>query len=90
MKLCAAFCAVSSLTTTAFAATPAEDLATFSKRRIADLAEFPDPTWFSKIQTWVDTQRDDGTWADVNYLSGCAARMHSAPYSNPSAPKKKI
>ncbi|KAJ2965504.1 hypothetical protein NQ176_g10584 [Zarea fungicola] len=79
MKLCAALCAVSSLTTTVFAATAAEDLATFSKRRIADLAEFPDPTWFSKIQTWVDTQRDDGTWADVNYLSGCTAQRANWP-----------
>lgn len=51
-----------------------DDLDMFSKRRIADLAEFPDPTWFGNISTWLDAQKDDGTWSDVNYLSGCPAR----------------
>lgn len=50
-------------------------MATFSKRRIADLAEFPDPEWFANIQSWADAQKEDGTWSDVNYLSGCPARM---------------
>lgn len=52
------------------------DMATLSERRIADLAEFPDPPWFDKIQSWVDSQKEDGTWSDVNYLSGCPARMN--------------
>lgn len=55
-------------------ASPDDSLAIFAKRRTADLAQFPDPTWFSKIDSWLSSQKDDGTWSDVNYLSGCAAR----------------
>jgi hypothetical protein len=51
-----------------------DSLAIFAKRRTADLAQFPDPTWFSKIDSWLSSQKDDGTWSDVNYLSGCPAR----------------
>lgn len=51
-----------------------DSLATFATRRTADLAQFPDPTWFSKIDSWLSSQKDDGTWSDVNYLSGCPAR----------------
>ncbi|KAM3499288.1 hypothetical protein MY10362_007447 [Beauveria mimosiformis] len=49
-------------------------MATLFRRRVADLAEFPDPAWFGSIPKWIGTQKPDGTWADVNYLSGCAAR----------------
>ncbi|PMB71518.1 hypothetical protein BM221_001608 [Beauveria bassiana] len=49
-------------------------MATLFRRRVADLAEFPDPAWFGNVSKWIDTQKPDGTWADVNYLSGCAAR----------------
>lgn len=56
------------------AASSSDDLALFAKRRTADLAQFPDPTWFAKIDTWLSSQKDDGTWSDVNYLSGCPAR----------------
>lgn len=56
------------------AASRDDELALISKRRIADLAQFPDPTWFSQISAWLDTQKSDGTWPDVNYMSGCAAR----------------
>ncbi|KAM3453406.1 hypothetical protein MY3296_003814 [Beauveria thailandica] len=51
----------------------ANDMATLFRRRVADLAEFPDPAWFGSIPEWIGTQKPDGTWADVNYLSGCAA-----------------
>ncbi|KAJ4144516.1 hypothetical protein LMH87_003397 [Akanthomyces muscarius] len=57
----------------------AEDMTTLSRRRVADLAEFSDPSWFGSIQKWIDTQRPDGTWADVNYLSGCPARRANWP-----------
>jgi hypothetical protein len=56
------------------AASPDDSLAIFAKRRTADLAQFPDPTWFTKIDTWLSSQKGDGTWSDVNYLSGCPAR----------------
>lgn len=50
------------------------ELELISKNRIADLAQFPDPTWFNQISTWLASQKSDGTWPDVNYLSGCKAR----------------
>ncbi|ETR98059.1 polysaccharide lyase family 8 protein [Trichoderma reesei RUT C-30] len=56
-----------------------DDLALFAKRRTADLAQFPDPTWFAKIDTWLSSQKDDGTWSDVNYLSGCPAQRANWP-----------
>ncbi|KAG8419582.1 hypothetical protein J3458_004439 [Metarhizium acridum] len=56
-----------------------DELALISKRRIADLAQFPDPTWFSQISTCLETQKSDGTWPDVNYMSGCAAQRANWP-----------
>ncbi|OAA69683.1 polysaccharide lyase family 8 protein [Cordyceps fumosorosea ARSEF 2679] len=84
MRLCAFAWALSTLQTTTWAADvqdadAAEDLAVLSRRRVADLAEFPDPSWFNSVQKWIDTQRPDGTWADVNYLSGCPARRANWP-----------
>ncbi|EFY99471.2 glycosaminoglycan (GAG) polysaccharide lyase [Metarhizium robertsii] len=61
------------------AASRDDELALISKRRIADLAQFPDPTWFSQISAWLDTQKSDGTWPDVNYMSGCAAQRANWP-----------
>ncbi|KAL6863621.1 polysaccharide lyase family 8 protein [Trichoderma novae-zelandiae] len=61
------------------AASSQDDLALFAKRRTADLAQFPDPTWFANIDTWLTSQRDDGTWSDVNYLSGCPAQRANWP-----------
>ncbi|OAQ96867.1 hypothetical protein LLEC1_07262 [Akanthomyces lecanii] len=55
------------------------DLATLSRRRVADLAEYPDPSWFGNISTWIDAQKPDGTWPDVNYLSGCPAQHANWP-----------
>lgn len=49
-------------------------LALITKRRIADLSQFPNPPAFAKISTWLESQKEDGTWSDVNYLSGCEAR----------------
>ncbi|KAL1873622.1 hypothetical protein VTK73DRAFT_809 [Phialemonium thermophilum] len=51
-----------------------DDLSLITQRRIVDLAQFPDPTWFASIQTWLGAQKDDGTWSDVDYTSGCPAR----------------
>lgn len=48
-------------------------LTLLTERRTADLAQFPDPTWFEEISTWLSTQKADGTWDDVIYLSGCDA-----------------
>ncbi|KAL7936407.1 polysaccharide lyase family 8 protein [Trichoderma chlorosporum] len=60
-------------------ATPSDDLTLFAKRRTADLAQFPDPTWFANIDTWLSSQKSDGTWSDVNYLSGCPAQRANWP-----------
>ncbi|KAK2606010.1 hypothetical protein QQS21_003527 [Conoideocrella luteorostrata] len=57
-----------------YAAARDDELNLISKRRIADMAQFPDATWFTQIPTWLKSQKYDGTWADVNYLSGCSAR----------------
>lgn len=51
-----------------------DELSLIATRRIADLAQFPDPTWFSRISDWLGSQKEDGTWDDVNYLAGCPAR----------------
>ncbi len=51
-----------------------DDLDLLASRRVADLAQFPDPPLFDNVSSWVDSQKSDGTWADVNYASGCAAR----------------
>lgn len=51
-----------------------DDLDLLASRRVADLAQFPDPPLFDSVSLWVDSQRSDGTWEDVNYASGCAAR----------------
>ncbi|KAL7973172.1 family 8 polysaccharide lyase, partial [Trichoderma sp. SZMC 28014] len=56
-----------------------DSLAVFAKRRTADLAQFPDPTWFSNIDSWLSSQKEDGTWSDVNYLSGCPAQRANWP-----------
>ncbi|OAQ70801.1 polysaccharide lyase family 8 protein [Pochonia chlamydosporia 170] len=56
-----------------------DELSIISKKRIADLAQFPDPTWFNSISTWLASQKSDGTWSDVNYLSGCAAQRANWP-----------
>ncbi|TQV94131.1 polysaccharide lyase family 8 protein [Cordyceps javanica] len=69
LALCALTCNGASVNTQ-----DAQDMATLTRRRLADLAEFPDPSWFSSIAKWIDTQKPDGTWPDVNYLSGCPAR----------------
>ncbi|XWW94859.1 hypothetical protein V2A60_002808 [Cordyceps javanica] len=74
LALCALTCNGASVNTQ-----DAQDMATLTRRRLADLAEFPDPSWFSSIAKWIDTQKPDGTWPDVNYLSGCPARRANWP-----------
>ncbi|KAG9240474.1 polysaccharide lyase family 8 protein [Calycina marina] len=54
-------------------------LALLTERRSSDLAEFPDPTWFDDMSTWLSSQKDDGTWDDVIYLSGCDAERANWP-----------
>lgn len=79
MRLYAVTWALCTLARTALAdAQDTKDMATLSRRRVADLAEFPDPSWFRSVQKWIDTQSSDGTWTDVNYLSGCPARKYCA------------
>ncbi|CEJ80059.1 hypothetical protein VHEMI00264 [[Torrubiella] hemipterigena] len=56
-----------------------DDLALITQRRTQDLAQFLDPSVYSNIDTWVASQKDDGTWSDVNYLSGCAAQRANWP-----------
>ncbi|KAM3461767.1 hypothetical protein NHJ6243_004701 [Beauveria neobassiana] len=80
MRLFALVHGLCALACTALAdAQDANDMATLFRRRVADLAEFPDPAWFGNVSKWIDTQKPDGTWADVNYLSGCAARRANWP-----------
>lgn len=50
------------------------DLALITQRRTQDLAEFFAPSVYSNLDAWLASQKDDGTWPDVNYMSGCAAR----------------
>ncbi|KAG9240025.1 polysaccharide lyase family 8 protein [Calycina marina] len=56
-----------------------EEITLLTERRSIDLAQFPNPPWFDEISTWLDTQKDDGTWDDVNYLSGCDAQQANWP-----------
>lgn len=65
-----------------------DDLALLTKRRIADLSGFPEASWFANISTYLESQRPDGTWADVNYLSGCPARELSRIWLNGSLNSK--
>ena len=51
-----------------------DEIELITERRIRDLAQFPNPQSFGNISTWLEAQREDGTWADVNYASGCSAR----------------
>lgn len=59
-----------------------DDIAVISERRVRDLAQFADPSSFNNILTWLAAQRDDGTWADVDYATGCAASafLHVTSY----------
>lgn len=76
--------AVVAATVTSAAQTPTlaagdGELKLFTSRRIVDLAQFPDPAWFSNVSTWLQAQKDDGTWSDVNYQSGCSAQRANWP-----------
>lgn len=57
----------------AMAKSPKSDVALITERRVRDLSQFGDPSWFDNIPAWLASQRDDGTWADISYASGCAA-----------------
>lgn len=50
------------------------ELELIASRRKIDLATFPPPGSLPSIDTWLSDQKDDGTWEDVNYASGCGAR----------------
>ncbi|KAM3555053.1 hypothetical protein ARSEF4850_006184 [Beauveria asiatica] len=65
MRLFALVHGLCALACTALAeAQDANDMATLFRRRVADLAEFPDPAWFASVPEWIGTQKPDGTWAD--------------------------
>jgi hypothetical protein len=51
-----------------------DDLCTVRDRRRVDMATFTTPQNLDLVATWVNDQKDDGTWDDVNYASGCEAR----------------
>ncbi|ORY32527.1 polysaccharide lyase family 8 protein [Naematelia encephala] len=51
------------------------ELSLISSRRKTDLSRFPTPQAIASISSWLGSQSSNGTWADVNYLSGCTARM---------------
>ena len=59
------------------------DLELVLNRRKVDLAQFPDNSWFAEIPGWLQSQKSDGTWSDVSYLSGCPARTHILPKPSP-------
>ncbi len=69
--LWAGFIALSS----AAAQDPQDDIALITQRRVRDLSESADPTWFGSIPDWLAAQKDDGTWSDVDYATGCDASM---------------
>lgn len=52
----------------------AADIATLADRRKADLAGSVDPASYALIPGWLRSQTSQGTWTDVDYTSGCAAR----------------
>ncbi|KND87076.1 Chondroitinase-AC [Tolypocladium ophioglossoides CBS 100239] len=56
-----------------------DELSLIAKRRVVDLALFPDAPLISKISDWLGSQKSDGTWSDVNYLSGCPAQRANWP-----------
>lgn len=51
-----------------------DEVALVAQRQLANVAQFPDPPLIANIDKWLAAQKSDGTWSDVNYLSGCAAR----------------
>lgn len=53
--------------------TTADDLATIKERRIADMGEFSDASTIAQIPDWLQSQKSDGTWPDVDYTTGCPA-----------------
>ena len=61
------------LCTSAAAQDPQADTALITQRRVRDLSQFADPSWFGSISTWLAAQKDDGTWSDVSYATGCNA-----------------
>ncbi|ORX36761.1 chondroitin AC/alginate lyase [Kockovaella imperatae] len=80
MKLGASSSAASSTRLKSSAANSASSkLALILQRRQYDLAQFPTPQWVESIQTYLDTQKTDGTWPDVNYASGCTAQRANWP-----------
>ncbi len=46
-----------------------------STRRKSDLAQTVGASDIASIPTWLTSQSSNGTWGDVDYTSGCAARM---------------
>jgi hypothetical protein len=48
------------------------DVDLIAQQRKADLAQFPTPSQLGSIPT----QKSDGTWSDVDYTAGCAARKY--------------
>lgn len=52
----------------------ADELAVITQRRPVDMAGFATGPLLSQIGTWLGAQTANGTWPDVNYASGCAAR----------------
>lgn len=58
-----------------------DDLALVAQRRRVDMAGFATGPLFAQIDTWLGSQTANGTWPDVNYASGCAARELSRWWS---------
>jgi hypothetical protein len=52
------------------------DVDLIAQQRKADLAQFPTPSQLGSIPTWLASQKSDGTWSDVDYTAGCAARKY--------------
>ncbi|OAQ80852.1 polysaccharide lyase family 8 [Purpureocillium lilacinum] len=56
-----------------------DEVALVAQRQLANVAQFPDPPLIANIDKWLAAQKSDGTWSDVNYLSGCAAQRANWP-----------
>ena len=55
----------------------AQDINTITQRRYSTIVGQAGGS--SRISTWISTQQIDGSWMDVDYTTGCAARRANWP-----------
>ncbi|KLT39175.1 polysaccharide lyase family 8 protein [Cutaneotrichosporon oleaginosum] len=74
-RLLAASAALSSLVK----AQTKSDVDLILERRRIDMASFTTPAVMANVSMWLESQSDEGIWADVDYSLGCAARRANWP-----------